>query len=73
VQEAAKLVPLSRLMCETDAPYLSPEPHRTTRPCEPWMSSVTARFLAGLRGEPWEVFHDAINASTRAFFGIEAR
>jgi TatD DNase family protein len=73
VQEAAKLVPLSRVMCETDAPYLSPEPHRTTRPCEPWMSSVTARFLADLRGERWGEFHAAINANTRAFFGIDAR
>jgi TatD DNase family protein len=73
VQEAARVVPLSRLMCETDAPYLSPEPHRTTRPCEPWMSAVTARFLADLRGEPWEAFHEAINANARAFFGVDAR
>ena len=73
VQEAAKLAPLSRVMCETDAPYLSPEPHRTRRPCEPWMSSVTARFLADLRGEAWETFHAAINANTRSFFGIDAR
>ncbi len=28
LREAVKLIPLDRLMVETDAPYLSPEPHR---------------------------------------------
>jgi TatD DNase family protein len=73
VREAAKMVPLDRIMVETDAPYLSPEPHRGTRPCKPWMSSVTARHLAEIRVEPWEDFHAAINANTRRFFGIDAR
>jgi TatD DNase family protein len=72
-QDAARLVPLSRLMVETDAPYLSPEPRRGTRPCEPWMSSLTARHLADLRGEEWDRFHEAINENTRRFFGIDAR
>jgi hypothetical protein len=40
------------------------------RPCEPWMSSVTARALAQTRGEDWDLFHDAINANTERFFGI---
>jgi TatD DNase family protein len=71
VREAARMAPLERIMCETDAPYLSPEPDRTQRPCEPWMSSVTARFLAGLRGESWEAFHSAINENVRRFFGVE--
>jgi TatD DNase family protein len=71
VREAAKLVPLDRLMVETDAPYLSPEPHRKTRPCEPWMTSVTARALAELRGEDWDRFHGAINANSARFFGVQ--
>ncbi len=70
VREAAKLPPLDRIMVETDAPYLSPEPHRKERPCEPRMSAVTARFLAGLRGEAWEGFHAGINRNTARFFGI---
>jgi len=72
VREAAKLVPDGRLMVETDAPYLPPEPHRSTRPCEPWMSSVTARSLAELRGQRWEDFHAMINRTTTEFFGIPA-
>jgi TatD DNase family protein len=70
VQEAACLTPIDRIMIETDAPFLSPEPHRGRRPCEPWMASLTAKRIAELRGEPWEDFHHAINANTRRFFGI---
>lgn len=70
VQEAARLVPVDRVMVETDAPFLSPEPKRGTRPCAPWMSSLTARRLAELRGESWDDFHAAINLNTERFFGI---
>lgn len=72
VREAARLIPLDRLMVETDAPFLSPEPKRGVRPCEPWMASLTARALADLRGEQWADFHAAINANTARFFGIPA-
>ncbi len=72
VREAAKLVPDGRLMVETDAPFLSPDPHRGTRPCEPWMSSVTARYLAEIRGQAWDDFHAMINRTTTEFYGIPA-
>ena len=72
VQEAARLVPMDRIMVETDAPFLSPMPHRGTRPCRPWMTSLTARFLSDLRGEDWDTFHHAINDNTARFFGIDA-
>jgi TatD DNase family protein len=70
VREAAKLTPADRIMIETDAPFLSPEPKRGVRPCEPWMSSLTARAVAALRGEAWEEFHARINDNTRRFFGV---
>ncbi|MCX5691657.1 MAG: TatD family hydrolase [Planctomycetota bacterium] len=70
VQAAVKLVPADRIMIETDAPFLSPEPHRKVRPCQPWMASVTARAVAALRGESWEVFHAQINANVQRFFGV---
>lgn len=72
VREAARLAPLGRVMVETDAPYLSPDPHRGERPCTPRMAMVTARRLAEVRGEAWEVFHAGINANTSRFFGIAA-
>jgi TatD DNase family protein len=73
VREAARLAPLGRIMVETDAPYLSPDPHRGERPCKPWMTSVTARRLAEIRGEQWEGFHAAINRNTTAFFGVPVK
>lgn len=72
VREAAALVPRDRIMVETDAPYLPPDPHRSKWPCEPWMTSLTARKLAEIRAEPWDAFHEAVNANTRRFFGIPA-
>ncbi len=70
IQEAAKLAPLDRIMVETDAPFLTPEPHRKIRPNEPQYAIDTARFLAELRGEDWDDFHNAINDNTERFFGI---
>ncbi|TVQ62731.1 MAG: TatD family deoxyribonuclease [Phycisphaerales bacterium] len=72
VAAAARLVPSDRIMVETDAPFLSPEPNRGKRPCVPAYSRDTAEFLAKARGVPWATFHEQINANTRAFFGIEA-
>ncbi len=70
VQDAARLVPDERLMVETDAPFLSPDPHRGTRPCQPWMVSVTARKLAEVRSTPFERLHEQLNDNTHRFFGI---
>ncbi|MFN0133408.1 MAG: TatD family hydrolase [Phycisphaerales bacterium] len=72
VQAAAALVPLERMMIETDAPFLSPDPHRGVRPCEPWMASVTARKLAAIKGVAWEEFCRTIDENTRRFFGVSA-
>jgi TatD DNase family protein len=48
---AAKAVPLDKLLLETDAPFLTPSPHRGTL-CEPKHVRVTAEFLSELRAEP---------------------
>jgi len=73
VREAARLVPLDRIMVETDAPFLSPEPHRGTRPCRPAFVRDTAERLAEVRGESFDDFHEAVNANTRRFYGVDAR
>jgi TatD DNase family protein len=70
IQDAAKLVPLDRIMVETDSPFLTPEPHRTVKPNQPQYAIDTARFLANLRGDSWDTFHDAINQNTTRFFKI---
>jgi TatD DNase family protein len=70
VREAAKLVPPDRIMVETDAPYLSPDPHRGVRPCQPWMTMVTARKLAEVRGQDFDSFHAQLNENACRFFGL---
>ncbi|CAL94215.1 TatD family hydrolase [Azoarcus olearius] len=51
LKEVATLVPLDRLLIETDSPYLAPVPHRghTNEPA--WVVHV-AEEIARLRGEP---------------------
>ncbi|MFA4915684.1 MAG: TatD family hydrolase [Syntrophales bacterium] len=49
LQEVARLVPLDRLLLETDAPYLSPHPHRGKRN-EPAYIIHTAEMVAGIKG-----------------------
>ncbi len=49
VREAAKLVPADRLLTETDAPYMTPEPLRGTA-CGPEHVAFTAAKLADVRG-----------------------
>lgn len=72
VLDSARLVPLDRIMVETDSPFLSPVPLRGKRPCEPAYAIHTARFLADARGEDWDAFHEAIDDNTERFFGVRA-
>jgi TatD DNase family protein len=67
LQETAKAIPADRLLIETDSPFLAPVPHRG-RPCEPAFVADTARFLAGLRGEPVEALAATTHANFRALF-----
>ena len=48
--EAARLVPLDKLLLETDAPFLTPVPFRNEK-CEPKHIAATSEFLAKLRGQ----------------------
>ncbi len=67
LREAARRVPLDRLLVETDAPYLSPVPMRGRR-CEPSFVVHTARALAGLRQMSDEALASALADNTaRAF------
>jgi TatD DNase family protein len=64
LREAAAAVPLDRLLVETDAPYLTPEPYRKIRRNEPRYVVETARRVAEVRGEPYE---ELAAATTRNF------
>lgn len=70
VRAAANLQGLERAMIETDAPYLTPMPHRG-KPNEPAFIRHTAEFLAA---EVFNVSYDelarATTANAKAFFAI---
>ncbi len=53
LHDLAKEIPLSRILVETDAPYLAPVPNRGKRN-EPAFTADTARFLANLRQESYD-------------------
>jgi len=67
--DAAKHLPLGRLLLETDAPFLTPEPFRG-RVCEPKHTVATAEFLAKLRDEPLEKLAEATTKNAAELFGL---
>lgn len=64
LREAARRIPLERLLLETDSPFLAPVPHRGKRN-EPMHVRDTAAALAGLRGLPLERIEEATSANAR--------
>ncbi len=70
VSQAAKIVPLDRLMIETDCPYISPVPVRNKRPCEPAMLIHTARKLAEIHDITLETFAKAVTQTSEKFFNL---
>ncbi len=73
VAAAATLTPADRLLVETDAPFLSPEPVRTTRPNEPRYIPHIVERLAALRGSSAAELGDILDTNTERFFGIAMR
>jgi TatD DNase family protein len=67
--EAAKSIPLEKLVLETDAPYLTPAPFRG-KICKPEHVKLTAAYLAELRGEPLEQLAEATTINARRLFNI---
>jgi len=70
VRAAARAQGLSRLMLETDAPYLTPMPHRG-KPNEPAFVRHTAEFAAAnIFDVSYEELAATTTANARRFFGI---
>lgn len=64
-----RAIPTTNLLFETDAPFLTPVPYRGTI-CEPYHISVTAEFLASLRGESLEHLATQTTQNALQLFGL---
>jgi TatD DNase family protein len=69
VREAMRAQGLGRLMLETDAPYLTPVPHRG-KPNEPAFLRHTAEAAAAAFGVSLAELAERSSANARAFFGL---
>ena len=67
--EVAKVMPLDRLLLETDAPYLSPVPHRGERNESSYIPLI-AQKIAGLRGISIEAVAEQTSANARMLFSL---
>lgn len=68
--EAAKAVPLEKLLLETDAPFLTPKPFRGTI-CQPKHVRVTAEFLSSLREEPLAALAESTSRNAAKLFALD--
>jgi TatD DNase family protein len=68
LREAARACPAGRLLVETDAPYLTPMPHRG-RPNAPYLIPLTVRGLAAATGTDLDELCVAISATGERLFG----
>lgn len=68
LQEAAARVPGDRLLVETDAPYLTPQPMRKERNTPAYVTE-TAQFVAELRGQSYAALDELVTANANRLFG----
>jgi TatD DNase family protein len=69
IRDAAKDVPLDRMLIETDSPFLAPVPHRGKRN-EPAFVKAVARQLGELRGLSTEEIGSRTSANFYNFFKL---
>lgn len=72
ILQVAREIPLDRLLLETDAPYMAPEPHRGKRNDSTLIPHTAAR-IAELRGVTAREVLEASNRNIRRLFRLEGR
>lgn len=68
LRDALRVTPRERILVETDAPFLTPTPHRG-RPNAPYLIPVTVRFLAQELGVDLDELCAQIAANTLEVYG----
>jgi TatD DNase family protein len=69
IQDSARIVPLDKLLVETDCPFLAPVPKRGKRN-EPAFVSHVATYLSQLRNESLDSIATATTANARQLFKL---
>lgn len=67
--ESVQVIPEDRLLVETDAPYLTPEPHRG-RPNQPGYTRFVAEAVAKFRGDSLEHIAAITHANAHRIFRL---
>jgi TatD DNase family protein len=73
LREVIRNAPQESIVLETDAPYLTPEPHRGKYPNEPARVPLVAARIASLRGETAAEVETYTDENARRFFFRLAR
>ena len=68
IREAARMIPLDRMLAETDSPYLAPVPHRGKRNEPAYVAEVVAK-LADLRSVATADLAAAVTRNFTTLFG----
>ena len=68
--EVAEYLPLDRLLLETDAPYMTPVPHRGKR-CDSAHIAYTAEKIAEVKGLDVQELIDICNENAKKLFSIK--
>ncbi len=68
LREALSVTPQDRVLVETDAPYLTPHPHRGADNAS-YLIPLTMRFMAEVRGDDLTALCEAVEANTNEAFG----
>lgn len=69
LRDAVALTPTDRMLIETDAPYLTPEPLRKQKTNEPALVRLVAEKISELKQIPLEAVDAATRANARTLFG----
>ena len=68
-KEVAKIVPLNRLLLETDCPYLTPHPHRGSLNSPKYLTLI-GEEIANLRNISFKELSDATSVNARKLFRL---